>query len=187
MTQEIVYLQKEFNGLPAGTPLVGMDRVPPEAQVARALVGQPREPDTWYRIQGTQVPVRIPLFQGLVDRHHPTAKEVVGPFVSNVVLFGLDKLSDDVSAHISLVKEMYDYPEVVIRVCVNTVQEDGQVIRDELDNLPPVLSIDGEVLTRDIIRERVSRMLGDADLKERLKSNTTGLLMGSSSAWKGGV
>lgn len=187
MSQEVVYLQKEFNGLPAGTPLMEAALVPPEAQLARALVGHPKEPDMWYRIQGTQVPVRIPLFQGLVNKHHPTAKEVVGSFVSNIVLFGQDKLSADTSAYISLDKEMYDYPEVVIRVCVNTVQEDGQVIRDELDNLPPVLSIDGEILTRDIIRERVSEMLGDDDLKEHIKTNSAGSLMGSIGVKKGGV
>lgn len=168
--QKIVYLQKGFYGLPAGTPLVECDQ-PADAQFAAALVGHPTEPATWHRIQGTQTAVRIPLFMGLVDKYHPTAKEVVGPFVVRAVEFSVDKLPIGVSANITLAKS--EYPEVVIKVCVNTVLHRSWLIRDELDNLPPLLSVDGDILTREIIRERVEVMLGDEDFLDELVSNQT--------------
>ena len=120
------YLQKEFNGLPVGTPLVHTSK-PGFILAAERMMGKNVSPTAAYHLPGKKSKMDIfviPLFGGYVNNVHPQDKSIVGPFVRGVVEQTSDKLPGNIRAKIFLVK---DYPFINATVCFNT-ETTGDVV-----------------------------------------------------------
>lgn len=116
--KEVFYLQREFNGLPAGLPLERTEPTSAHYQ-ARAMVGPDVVPTGYYRpygIEGDKEVLAIPLFEGIIGNLHPKDPKVVGPFVAGKVTIDYDRLPADMFCNIVYIK---DHPYVNAFVCIN--------------------------------------------------------------------
>lgn len=136
-----MFLQVDYNDLPAGTPVVSAEKSSAHHQ-ASVMVGT-QVPTGYYKLAGDEGPatLAIPRFEGIVADKHPTDPTVVGPFICK----GLGcVLADKLPAkYVAYITPKYDYPYCTFNVCVN-VDSDGVVVRVEMPK-PVVINYPSEV------------------------------------------
>lgn len=119
--EKLMFLQVEYAGYPAGTPVVEAEKSSEHHQ-ASAMVGS-QIPTGYYKLAGIEGPatMAIPRFEGLVGDKHPTDPTMVGPFVCR----GLGLLSEDKlpPRYMGYITPCYRYPFVEVNMCMNTDPE----------------------------------------------------------------
>ena len=77
---KIAYLQREHEGLPAGTPLERAE-MSSAHHLAKAMVGN-SIPAGYYKLAGTEGPatLMVPSFEGLIGNLHPNDPSHTGPY-----------------------------------------------------------------------------------------------------------
>lgn len=151
---KMMYLQEEFNGMPAGTPVVECE---PSTQhlMAKAMLGGKVVPTTYVRVIGSDEVIAVPLFKGLLGECHPTDPRVVGPFVANgEVVEDFDKLHVGCFARVVYKK---DYPWCSASICFDETQPNGSVVFDTTLNMVDKIGLLGKVAT--MIEDRRSSIL----------------------------
>lgn len=128
----IVFLQKDYWYLPAGTPLIRCAPSAAHIQAAATVGGD--EPSGYYHLPGSpDRVVRIPFVNDLVGETHPQAKEVIGPFVPGKVIAVYDTISSKKAVVVVFEK---DWPYVNAIMVVNIAERDpnASVTIDPLPN-----------------------------------------------------
>lgn len=152
MTKEkvlVAFLQKEYQGLPAGTPLVRAEPTSAHMQ-ARVMVGEGSYPAMYYKVfGGGDEVIYIPMFNALVGEHHPTSKEVVGPFsLDPLPKVDFDSLPKGKRAIVAFNRA---WPVINVTVCIDPDQEDLEF--DEASIKWPDYLIDNDA--NKVIKDRV--------------------------------
>lgn len=124
--EKLMFLQAEYAGYPAGTPVVEAEKSSAHHQASVMVDSQ--IPTGYYKLAGTEGPatMAIPRFEGLVGDKHPTDPKVVGPFVCT----GLGVISEDKlpRRYVGYITPCYKNPFVEVNICMNTELE-GSVFR----------------------------------------------------------
>ena len=114
---KIVYLQREYEGLPAGTPLERAEMSSAHHQ-ARAML-RDSVPARYYRLAGTEGPatIMIPAFEGVIGELHPNDPKRTGPYsCTGYEVVGPDRLS---ARYLAKIEVGCDYPTSKVVVILN--------------------------------------------------------------------
>lgn len=128
---KIVYLQREHEGLPAGTPLERAEMSTAHYQ-AKAMVGT-SSPASYYKLAGTEgkATLMVPIFYRLVGDLHPNDPVRTGPYsCTGFKVVGKDRLPERYLAKIEI---GCDYPTSRVVVIPNSLSGGNVVGVRKLD------------------------------------------------------
>ena len=155
-----MFLQKDYEGLKAGTLMVEAKPTTAHLQ-AKAMLRGDVEPTGYWALPGQPDEVyAIPRFKMLLDERHPEDPYFKCPGTYNSITYGVDKLTED----FMIVLDKHQYPLINIQVVMDTdyfnnLVTDPDVNMTEIHKKLSLLIMDNKVLAAPKPKEMVNILI----------------------------